>query len=81
MNTYLACCPDYDDTYWFEVDGYDREDAAEEAAEFLCGKDSEFYECFEHGYPILIKNTEDDQCVYLFQVYMEMSPIFRAVPE
>lgn len=81
MTKYLACSPNYDETYWFTVEAFDREMAAEEAAEYLCAKDSGFYELFEHGETILVKDGEETQLVYSYNVFVEMVPSFSAVAE
>lgn len=81
MTKYLASCPNYDETYWLTIEAFDRERAAEEAAECLCAKDCGFYKTFEDGETILVKDSEETELVYSYKVYVEMVPSFSAVEE
>ncbi len=79
MNKYLACSPNYDDTHWFEVESFDPQMAAEDAAQLLCDGDPEFYRCFEHGETILVKSVDNNELMGTFTVYVESVPHFSAV--
>lgn len=74
---FFACWPDNDPEHWIEVEAYDAEAAAKDAAERICSKDCVCYGSFEDpGELILVRDTCGKH--RYFRVSVEMVPSFSA---
>ena len=79
MSKYQVWDPDEgDEEDGKEYEGYDHEYAAEEFAEYQCGRDSEYYEGYAGGIDLQVRLIDEpDQPAFTVHVSMEMVPKFH----